>query len=180
MAKGKWCQVSNCKNRLTGKGRICGTHRWRKSVYKSYDPPTYTGVPNYLPEAELPDGILKLCPKHGELKKDGVYFQWYKGKVSSYNCKICTQSGNIRKYEGMNSFDDYDSKLEEQNGVCCICKGQNNTKIKGKIRRFNVDHNHLTGQTRGLLCSFCNALIGYAKDSTEILQSAIEYLKSHQ
>jgi len=181
MAKGNWCQISNCKNRLTGKGRICGTHRWRKSIYKSYDPPTYTGSPNYLPEFSLPEGTLKICPKHGELDKDAVYPQWYRGKVSSYNCRQCMLSNNIkRKYSGMSGLDDQEAILAKQGGVCAMCKGQNNTTRNGKIKRFNIDHCHKTGKVRGVICSFCNSLLGYSKDSIEILESAILYLKSRQ
>ncbi len=180
MAKGAWCQVSNCKNRLTGKGRICGTHRWRKSTYNSYDLPDHFGPSNYLPEAELPTGILKLCPKHGELDADGVYGQWYRGKISSYNCRQCMIGNNIRRqYKGMEGLDCYDAMLTAQGGVCAMCKKTNRGTRNGKIKRFNIDHCHKTGKVRALLCCTCNPLIGYAGDSIKLLDSAKAYLKLH-
>lgn len=39
-----------------------------------------------------------------------------------------------------------------------------------------VDHNHSTGNVRGLLCSPCNAFIGHLKDDVTLIQNAIDYL----
>ncbi len=69
----------------------------------------------------------------------------------------------------------YDEIFKKQNGVCTICGG-----INADGRRLYVDHNHETGKVRGLLCSKCNTLIGFADDGIIILQSAINYLKSYK
>lgn len=58
-----------------------------------------------------------------------------------------------------------------QGGVCAICKQPG--KILGHL---HVDHNHVTGTIRGLLCSPCNTGIGLLGDSVETLQAAVEYL----
>jgi hypothetical protein len=50
----------------------------------------------------------------------------------------------------------YDAIFAHQGGVCCIC--QCPEPVKG--RRLSVDHDHTTGQVRGLCCSRCNPLIG--------------------
>ena len=42
-----------------------------------------------------------------------------------------------------------------------------------------IDHNHDTGEVRGVLCSACNSLIGYAKDSIETLEEAVRYLSKN-
>jgi hypothetical protein len=65
----------------------------------------------------------------------------------------------------------FDKLSKEQNGVCAICKEENS--LHGKLY---VDHEHLTGEVRGLLCVRCNTGIGMFLDSTERLQSAIKYL----
>lgn len=43
---------------------------------------------------------------------------------------------------------------------------------------LHVDHDHETGLIRGLLCHHCNTLLGHAKDSVDVLEAAIVYLKS--
>lgn len=65
----------------------------------------------------------------------------------------------------------YTSKLTEQNGVCTICHRPCATH-----RQLSVDHNHQTGQVRGLLCVKCNTMLGVADDSVERLLNAVQYL----
>lgn len=69
----------------------------------------------------------------------------------------------------------YDALLNQQNGVCAICK-----KVCSSGRRLAVDHIHGTKTIRGLLCGKCNAGIGHFKDSPDLMRSAIDYLNKHQ
>ena len=50
----------------------------------------------------------------------------------------------------------YEQILAHQGGVCFICR--QSEPVKG--RRLSVDHDHITGEVRGLLCSRCNPLLG--------------------
>ena len=69
------------------------------------------------------------------------------------------------------TIDDYNRMLEEQNNVCAICK--KNTKKK----ELAVDHNHTTGEVRGLLCSQCNVMIGQIETEDYIIYNAMKYLR---
>ncbi len=77
----------------------------------------------------------------------------------------------IRKYDI--TLDDYNKMLQEQNGCCAICfvKAEN-TKNKVLV----VDHNHLTGEVRKLLCKACNTSLGLLKESQEIIANLSRYL----
>ena len=68
------------------------------------------------------------------------------------------------------TIENYDKMLVAQNGVCAICGHPPNWRC------LSVDHNHITGNVRGLLCTNCNMMLGLVDDSIEILRSAIEYL----
>lgn len=64
--------------------------------------------------------------------------------------------------------------LSRQDDRCAICR----TEIPGgRHGIFNIDHNHQTGEVRGLLCSKCNVGLGCFKDDLLVLESAIDYLK---
>lgn len=73
----------------------------------------------------------------------------------------------------------YEGLLEEQGGVCGICRRPPIECCKqkdGKIRRFDVDHDHRTMEIRGLLCRGCNMRL--RKDhKPEWLRSAARYLE---
>lgn len=60
--------------------------------------------------------------------------------------------------------------LEKQNHTCLICK----TAFVNCA--FAVDHCHLSGKVRGLLCTRCNTGLGQFRHDVELLQSAISYL----
>ena len=60
--------------------------------------------------------------------------------------------------------------LAQQNGACAICGEPHGG------RDLDVDHDHSTGNVRGLLCSRCNKGLGMFKDSLQSLAAAINYL----
>ena len=68
---------------------------------------------------------------------------------------------------------DYEDMLEAQDGHCAICP---KTPAEEHHSVLHVDHNHETGEVRGLLCNSCNKGLGHLGDSTEILTSALQYL----
>src|SRR5690242_6153534 len=68
---------------------------------------------------------------------------------------------------------DYNKLLEEQKGLCAICR-----KPPEKVR-LSVDHCHANGRVRGLLCFSCNTILGHAHDSVNILKSALGYMTKH-
>jgi hypothetical protein len=80
------------------------------------------------------------------------------------------------------SQEEYDAMFVAQGGVCAICK-QPETRLDNtgkRIRALAVDHDHETGEVRGLLCGRCNYLLGYVRDDTELLQAAGEYLERYR
>ena len=66
----------------------------------------------------------------------------------------------------------FDLLLEAQNG-CAIC---HTWAPVGAGRGWVVDHDHATGNIRGILCARCNSGIGFLQDSLEVCESAVRYL----
>lgn len=73
----------------------------------------------------------------------------------------------------------YNKLLEKQRGVCAICF-VDKVSLNSKRRNWNVDHCHLTGKVRGLLCDNCNQGLGKFKDKTDLLMNAINYLEEKE
>lgn len=76
----------------------------------------------------------------------------------------------IRKYGLMT--DEFDSMLQEQNGECGLCF----QPLEIGTRRTHVDHDHLTGKVRGILCHHCNTGLGNLQDDPDLLLRAALYV----
>lgn len=96
-------------------------------------------------------------------KYSGDYWSWDSSKQKKY----ASWQNGLRKY-GITT-DDYLSLLAKQEEACAICHKPSELLC--------VDHDHDSGQVRGLLCDSCNKLLGFSGDSPEVLTNAIEYLK---
>lgn len=70
--------------------------------------------------------------------------------------------------------------LAAQEFRCAICEEPFDLE-KGTMHNVaHIDHNHTTGQIRGILCSKCNFGIGQFRENCLILVKAIEYLKKYE
>lgn len=72
--------------------------------------------------------------------------------------------------------EDYYKMLALQQGVCAIYKERASSALTD---RLCVDHDHATGQVRGLLCQYCNTALGQMKDNPGLLRMAANYLEAH-
>lgn len=78
--------------------------------------------------------------------------------------------------------EDYEVMLLAQGGRCAICGEQETARANNgqQIMELAVDHDHVTGQVRALLCSNCNKGIGNLRDDPDILQAAADYLRKYK
>ena len=70
---------------------------------------------------------------------------------------------------------EYDEWSEIQKHSCAVC-GIHRTESP---KRLAVDHCHITGIIRGLLCSNCNRAIGLLQDNPRLLREAADYLEKN-
>lgn len=74
------------------------------------------------------------------------------------------------------SLAEYEAMVEAQNGVCALCFAEEVRSMYGEPPRLVVDHNHITGLVRGLLCCSCNCKLAAIEDEQFMLR-AKEYLR---
>jgi hypothetical protein len=70
--------------------------------------------------------------------------------------------------------EDYNKLFDKQHGCCAIC-GKHQSEFK---KALHVEHNHKTGNVRGLVCSTCNTIIGLFYEDITILNNTINYLQN--
>lgn len=127
----------------------------------------------------------KTCSRCGEVKPAD---QFYSKRRRCKPCQLVMQreyrankpgyhrKHNLRHRYGL-TYDDFHSILEAQNYSCAICEVEISHGLEYRTdRSVAVDHNHDTGEVRGILCSKCNLVLGHARESTEILYKSIVYL----
>jgi len=119
------------------------------------------------------NGVCKDC----HTKAKNKYYQACKEKDPEYLKKHHLKYGKkqrdyyLRKTYGITS-EEYNVLFDKQKGRCAICD-RPQSELKHSLA---VDHNHTTGELRGLLCSSCNTAIGSLRESTELFASALIYL----
>ena len=124
--------------------------------------------------------VCKQCKNPGEL---GDFYMSPRGRPVS-KCKFCIlgnrkdrgvpeqkRQWHLKTY-GMTP-EAHEALLASQGGACGVCRAPE----PGGRGRWHVDHDHKTGKVRGLLCARCNPMLGFSKDSPEILRQGAEYLE---
>ena len=118
-----------------------------------------------------------ICVSCGTDKPDSEFYlrkskdgerSWPRSECKRCNCDK-RRTTHLRIKYGL-SREQFTEMLVAQNYQCLICDIP-------LLTRVDVDHDHLTGQVRGLLCVSCNGGLGIFKDSIERLERAIQYLK---
>lgn len=94
-------------------------------------------------------------------------------------CKFCySRQYRLKTVYGITP-EEYTRLLILQNNVCAICKQPERTKRLEKHADLCIDHDHLTGKVRGLLCLRCNVILGHIEDPI-VLQRSLNYLSEHK
>jgi hypothetical protein len=89
---------------------------------------------------------------------------------STPEAKLRERAGHLMRKYGM-TIEQYDAMLEAQGGGCFICGRPPREDIS-----LHVDHDHLTGKVRGILCFCCNNALADFQDDPSLLRKAASYV----
>jgi hypothetical protein len=135
------------------KCRTCGIEKEETDFYK-------TGRKNGNPEA-----------RHSECKECAKA----RVKKRHEDDPDRAKDRHLRRAYGI-SLADFNRMVLSQGSKCACC---GTSEPGGKHNTWNVDHDHVTGQVRELLCKDCNIVLGLVEDSPEHLQKLIQYVLKH-
>ncbi len=98
--------------------------------------------------------------------------------ASNPDRRVANLRSNLRRY-GL-TLEQYEEMLAAQDGRCAVCGSQPDPNGIKASSRLHVDHDHVTGANRSLLCTRCNQGIGYFSDNPATLRAAAEYIEKHR
>ena len=129
----------------------------------------------------------KICSHCKQTKPLNEFYGFKKGELGKESyCKVCRglqrkehwtkgrlprQNSHLKYVHGI-TLEEYTVLLEKQNGVCVLCGNINRHGVA-----LHVDHDHITGEIRGLLCFNCNSAIGNMHDNPALLRKTADYLE---
>lgn len=92
-------------------------------------------------------------------------------------CKSYAETESYYKRVYDLSINEYLDIAEKQNFKCAICGKENFAMKACSSGTLVVDHDHTTGDIRGLLCHNCNRALGLMNDDINSLKKALLYLE---
>jgi len=132
-------------------------------------------------------GLKPLDQFNKRTENSSGFYSWCRTCVSAYNreyrinnpdkASANQRRSRLRKF-GLTDAS-WQVMSDAQGGVCAVCRRPETAVLYGVVKTLSVDHCHVTGLNRGLLCSRCNPMLGYAEDNIETLEAAIAYLRSY-
>ena len=135
----------------------------------------------------------KRCPRCGETKAISEFIRPRAtvDRTPTTYCAPCRKAKRRAEYERAGGSQvsyaqvlqreygltvaEYDALLARQAFRCAICHRPETTRTKatGEVRRLTVDHDHVTGKVRGLLCLNCNRVV-WALEENHLSLTAIQ------
>lgn len=144
----------------------------------------FKSISNFYKQNSARRGYRTRCkscikPQAHEINKKNYLARKSNGYYDKFD-RIDRKRRELKAKYGI-TLEEYHTILNNQEGKCAICLGEIKVKYKDKKETFFcVDHDHVTGYVRGLLCVQCNAALGQFKENVENLERAIKYLKKYK
>jgi len=147
---------------------------------KGHVSPFYTASYNCVEcrhEAEKKRPPRKHDPNYGKKYRESEAGRATLAAYESTELRKRSRKNTLLKFQYGITLNEYEKMFRDQLGLCDVCSD----KMDSSTRRLCpcVDHNHETGKIRGLLCGACNKGISHLKESPQILQQAIRYIRRH-
>tara|TARA_R110000772_G_scaffold2311_11_gene8024 strand:- start:5908 stop:6441 length:534 start_codon:yes stop_codon:yes gene_type:complete len=137
----------SCQNNKTNKYAKTDTAKNRHKIY----------ISGRLDERKAAQKKYQATYKGQAHTKD-----YYKNNKDKY------RDSTLKRTYGI-SLAEYNDMLKAQDNTCAICDGTSK-------KNLHVDHDHATGEVRGLLCHGCNTALGLLNESKDTMRKMVNYI----
>jgi hypothetical protein len=148
------CAIEGCEKKYKA-GGLCNTHYERRRHGLDLTPP--------IRQYETGERLCKApgCENQRACSADlcAMHYQRLRKRLNRYGL---THEAFLRM-------------LADQGDRCAICRTAEPTGIG-----WCVDHDHVTGQVRGVLCDYCNQGLGRLRDDPDVILAAAKYVQRHR
>ncbi len=142
---------------------------------------------------ERPSDMFRLTRPNKKELYGPTNFKWFKyvkqlPSETRNEFQVRRRQERAEEYKGFElkknfniTLEQYNEILAKQNFVCAICEEKEKTvhHVTGRLKSLAVDHDHVTGKIRGLLCQRCNRVLGKVRDNTDLLDKMKEYINAN-
>jgi hypothetical protein len=175
----KRCEV--CGKGVSARRRFCsrqcagkGLQPYRSEHFRK------VGAKRRAKAQELLAKPVYVCRRcHEEKPNTSEFFRRDKSNGVGRICKVCqarrskesnpngNREAHLRHAYGM-TLEEYHSRIAQQGGVCPICL---------KREPITVDHDHVDGHVRAIVCYGCNTALGQLFDDPIVVDRAAQYIR---
>lgn len=162
------CSLETCDRTVRGRTTrgLCKTHERR----------LYRGIPLDQPVRSTPGAGKSasatewLCRDCEQLRSAPEFHRRADGRVVESVCRQCRAWRDVERRYGIDRST-WVAIFEAQNGACALCKEPFDADTPS--RNIVVDHDHVTGEVRGLLDHACNLALGWLEAKSSLTWDAI-------
>ncbi len=112
----------------------------------------------------------RLQQTHRRERGPDTYYRWRCPRCHNRHTRESARRRGQRFQKYGLTKTEYEQKLEEQRGLCAVCR---------QHPAVHIDHDHMSGKTRDILCQGCNHGLGNFKDDPVVIVNAAAYVVRH-
>jgi len=188
------CGIAFCERAATN-GLMCGMHAFRLSRHNTTEEPKSRGNPNIRFFRKPQIARINQCGhserQHGAkgMCKSCYQRDWQRRhpdaitgpswlKANPQKAAVHRRRATLKQH-GV-TLEQYETMWANQNGRCANtkCEFKCDLIMQDYRNGLQIDHCHVSGKIRGLLCPRCNTALGHIKDNVERLRGLVEYIEA--
>lgn len=113
------------------------------------------------------NGLSTYCRECCRVRAKASYARDPERSKAAHRAWVAKNPDRVRAHKAQSAYGISAAELQALANVCVIC---------GEKTGLCIDHNHLSGRVRGMLCTPCNKGLGFFRDNPSLLYRAADYV----